>query len=983
MFSYHKRRIYSFFLVALFLSLTTGCKTTVPLENSELQTDISGKAASKKTYSVDIKENTSALYVQSSGSNDITLEFLDSDDNVLSVCSSGTSCFLSYPAVGKYKINMVGSSDYTGANLVASWVDSSNSVLSNGVASTEMSGSTGIMHVKSINIPVSNGAVTFAASEDGVVSLDILDNSGVVAYQCDGTPCVTDSLTDGSYFVRATGLQDFTALTLTASWGGIGSATLENGVATILSGAENDQFVESFYVPSNTDGFMVNMSGNGGYSFQVVDDSGAHVASCGSAECFLGNPSPGLYYIQGVFHSNTVNARLTAIWGGATESTLENGKPISLSGVGEQIILQSIYVPANTTGLMLSAGYASVDFTLYDHDGGYVVGCGGFDCAVPDLAEGVYFVQIHLFEDIVNFNVSVAWGGAYGGTFENGKSISLSGVGEQYLLQSLYVPANTTGLMLSAGYASVDFTLYDYNGGYVVGCGGFDCVVPDLVEGVYFVQIHLLEDIVNFNMSAAWGGTNGGTLENGESISLGGVGEQYLLQSLYMPANTTGLMLSAGYASVDFTLYDHTGGYVTSCGGFDCAVSDLAEGLYFVQVHLFDDIVNFNVSATWGGTNGGTLENGESISLSGVGEQYLLQSLYVPANTTGLMLSAGYASVDFTLYDHTGGYVTSCGGFDCAVSDLAEGLYFVHVHLFEDIANFNVSAAWGGAYGGTLENGESLSLSGVGEQYLLQSLYVPANTTGLMLSAGYASVDFSLFDHSGGYVTSCGGFDCAVSDLAEGLYFVQVHLFEDIANFNVSTAWGGAYGGTLENGGLISLSGVAEQYLLQSLYVPTNATGLMLSAGFASVDFSLFDHNGGYVTSCGGFDCAVSDLAEGLYFVQVHLFEDIDVFHLASAFGGEGVSSLEKGVPLAGQSLVANQFLIQSLNVPVGTNSFSLDVSVAGNVGIEVLNEQGALLTSCAPNVQCTIALDDPGAKFIRIYAFENDVADMSILADW
>ena len=73
-----------------------------------------------------------------------------------------------------------------------------------------------------------------------------------------------------------------------------------------------------------------------------------------------------------------------------------------------------------------------------------------------------------------------------------------------------------------------------------------------------------------------------------------------------------------------------------------------------------------------------------------------------------------------------------------------------------------------------------------------------------------------------------------------------------------------------------------------------------------------------------------------------------------------------------------------SISLPLlGTNSFSLEVSLAGDVGIEVLNEQGSFFTSCAPNVLCTITSDGPGVKFIRIYAFENDVGDMSILADW
>ena len=187
----------------------------------------------------------------------------------------------------------------------------------------------------------------------------------------------------------------------------------------------------------------------------------------------------------------------------------------------------------------------------------------------------------------------------------------------------------------------------------------------------------------------------------------------------------------------------------------------------------------------------------------------------------------------------------------------------------------------------------------------------------------------------------------------------------------------------LVNMNLYKVQLLVDMLLLQSIYVPANTTGLMLSAGSASVDFNLFDFAGSHIMGCDGFICAVPDIAEGLYFVQVHLFEDIDVFHLASAWGGEGISSVGKGVPLTGQSLAANQFLVQSLYVPVGTNSFSLDVSSASDVGIEVLNEQGSLLTSCAPNIQCTIDSDEPGVKFIRIYAFENDVVDMSILADW
>ena len=230
------RSFRSFFVLVFLLSFVTGCKTTTPLDNGELQADISGKAGSKTAYSVKIAENVSALFVQASGSENVYLEMLDSDDNLMSVCASGIQCVLASPAEGTYKINIMGSTEYNGANLVASWVGDDISLLSNGIASKKISGIEGTVHVKSIRLPIINGDVTFTTSLDGSVSVDVLDVSGLVVHSCDTTPCVADNLDSGDYFVRAIGLQDFVDITLTASWGGVGSSTLENGEPLNLYG---------------------------------------------------------------------------------------------------------------------------------------------------------------------------------------------------------------------------------------------------------------------------------------------------------------------------------------------------------------------------------------------------------------------------------------------------------------------------------------------------------------------------------------------------------------------------------------------------------------------------------------------------------------------------------------------------------------------------------------------------------------------------
>ncbi len=339
------RSFRSTFVLILLLSFVAGCKKTTPLDNGELQTDISGKAGSKTAYSVKIAENVSALLVQASGSEDVYLEMLDSDDNVMSVCASGLQCVLNSPSADTYKINIVGSSEYNGGNLVASWVGDSVSVLNNGIASKKLSGIEGTMHVKSIGLPIINGDVTFTTSIDGFVSIDVLDVFGLVVHSCDSTPCVAENVDSGDYFVRATGLQEFVDITLTVSWGGIESSTLENGEPLNLSGIKDQEFIESFYIPENIDGFMVNTSGSSDLSFSVVDADGISIGNCDSSNCFLTQPDSGLYYVHGFFNSSVVNAKLTAIWGGVVASSLNNGELSELlTAVEDQAILQSLYI---------------------------------------------------------------------------------------------------------------------------------------------------------------------------------------------------------------------------------------------------------------------------------------------------------------------------------------------------------------------------------------------------------------------------------------------------------------------------------------------------------------------------------------------------------------------------------------------------------------------------------------------------------------
>ncbi len=500
------RSFRSTFVLILLLSFVAGCKKTTPLDNGELQTDISGKAGSKTAYSVKIAENVSALLVQASGSEDVYLEMLDSDDNVMSVCASGLQCVLNSPSADTYKINIVGSSEYNGGNLVASWVGDSVSVLNNGIASKKLSGIEGTMHVKSIGLPIINGDVTFTTSIDGFVSIDVLDVFGLVVHSCDSTPCVAENVDSGDYFVRATGLQEFVDITLTVSWGGIESSTLENGEPLNLSGIKDQEFIESFYIPENIDGFMVNTSGSSDLSFSVVDADGISIGNCDSSNCFLTQPDSGLYYVHGFFNSSVVNAKLTAIWGGVVASSLNNGELSELlTAVEDQAILQSLYIPENTASLYVQGNYSNGILEILDESGNVVEGCGGnYGCYLLAPAKGLYYLRAYVSE-VSSFQLTAAWGGEAGGTLQNGQlSELLTAVEDQAILQSLYIPENTASLYVQGNYSNGILEILDESGNVVEGCSpDAGCSLLTPTKGLYYIRAYVDED-VDFTVIATW-----------------------------------------------------------------------------------------------------------------------------------------------------------------------------------------------------------------------------------------------------------------------------------------------------------------------------------------------------------------------------------------------------------------------------------------------------------------------------------------------
>src|SRR5690606_21899809 len=139
-------------------------------------------------------------------------------------------------------------------------------------------------------------------------------------------------------------------------------------------------------------------------------------------------------------------------------------------------------------------------------------------------------------------------------------------------------------------------------------------------------------------LTAAWAANQQGTLQNGVLLTgLSGNQDDALLASIYIPENTHGLMVqTSDVPGVYPELLDAYGNVVSYYGN---VIDNPAPGVYFVRTRLFEDNVEFALTAAWAANQQGTLQNGVLLTgLSGNQDDALLASIYIPENTHGLMV---------------------------------------------------------------------------------------------------------------------------------------------------------------------------------------------------------------------------------------------------------------------------------------------------------------------------------------------------------
>ncbi len=894
------RQLFIVFNLVLALALA-GCGGASPLGNGEIKTGLTGKAGSEKKFSIVIPENTEAVMVQAAGSENVSLQVVDKDDQLVAFCSQPTLCSAFQLARGTYTVKLQGLASYSNVSLTAAWGGPSLASMQNNtprVLPVGLANTVGLnsFYINNANVPVKLQRTGVDRANVTTEIIDANDNQRV-ACPTNGD-CLVGGLSRGLYFVRHTASADYTDISLTVSWGGADSATLRNGVPlTQLSGAAGSVVWHSFYIPANTSAFMVQGSQSNDFSIDVYDIDGMPVDTCTEYDpCSREQPAEGLYSVAVRFHANVSSMSLVAAWGGPAVATLGNGVPVTgLSGVAGQRLLHSLYIPEGMEHLAVQI--SGMDFyghvELLEGNGQVVDWCSVGDlCTLSAPRPGVYFVRVFFVEATAGANLVAAWAGPAVSTLSNSLPVTgLSGVAGQHLLHSMYVPEGIEHLAVQI--SGMDFyghvELLEGNGQVVDWCSVGDlCTLSAPRSGAYFVRVFFVEATAGVNLVAAWAGPAVSTLSNSVPVTgLTGVAGQHLLHSMYVPEGIEHLAVQISgwnfYGHVE--LLEGNGQTVEWCGVGDlCTLSAPRPGVYFVRVWFAEARAGVNLVAAWAGPAVSTLSSGVPVTgLTGAAGQHLLHAMYVPEGIEHVAVQI--SGMDFLghveLLENDGRAVGWCGAQDmCHLSAPRPGVYFVRIWFGDAISGINLVAAWAGPAVSTLSNGVPVTgLSGVARQQLLHSIYVPQGTE--QLAVQISGMDFNghveLLEDTGHAVDWCSVGDlCTLSAPRPGVYFVRVWFGEAASGVSLVAAWAGPDNATLTNGvPLIDLSGEADQQLLQSLYIPMNVERLVVQpAGMMNGFAELLDSSGRYVRSCDNYSpCELDFPAPGAYFVRLRLFQ--------------------------------------------------------------------------------------------------------------
>lgn len=990
------------------LKVSWGGANSATMQNGVPLTGLSGNAGDTLLESFFIPANTDGFWVSKENSDYVDIEVLDPQGNPIANCDA-YMCIVSQPKVGLYHVEVSFQEKVNDLSLLSIWGGKYESSLKNSVPKTGISGRENQSIYETIYVPENvAGLMTHTGVPDhGHFNAEIINTDGDNVGNCYEF-CVLKTPKAGLYFQRIRLGSDVANLKMVATWSGEALSVLKNGVPMPdVNGVDEQVLLHSMYIPENTNNILVLGSQDHAGYVSILDPDGNELAACDYYQgCLIPQPAPGAYFVRTILNEDVVAMNLIAAWGGKDNTSLQNGSPKrGLFGYDGQTLLHTVYIPENTDAFRVHLlGYMPVELDIIGSDLSGV-SCYGHECYMIQPAAGLYFVRSRIIGFALNFGLVSGWGGPTVSTLQNSVSAAgLWGYANEEFLHSVYIPENTESFLWDLSSVDAHSELITVNGTGVADCYGYgyDCVVQNPDAGVHFIRTRLFSDAVDAGVVASWGSATTTTLANGESI-LGVSGKQgeLLVRSFYLPENTSGLMIhsssASGWPLGELAIINSQGQRVSNCGTGDCFVQSPDSGVYFVQQTFIADGVDLNLVAAWGGENNTGLKNGVPLAgLSGVAGETLVTSVHIPENTSAFVLQATtdyQARINMEIVDAYGSMHSSCSQRECFLAQPEPGFYFVRIHLESDVTDISLVASWGGVSTAALGNGIPVSgLSGGAGQYVIQSVYIPEGSEGFMFQAtpdAQQNLTIDIIRDNGFPAASCGGNQCFFLQPEPGLYFVRTYLESDVSELSLVASWGGEQAVSLSNGLPISgLSGNAGEYILHSIFIPESTEGLMVQASSDSLSphrLTIIRADGSQSQDCSGNACFVVQPESGLYFVRTYIETPASNLNLVASWGGEHTSMLSNGVALSGLSGSIGQYLLQSVYIPEGMESFLVQASGKSEyypfqLDMEILKADGTGLQNCVN--ECVLMQPERGLYFVRSRLYD-DFTELSFVAGW
>lgn len=617
-------------LLVLMVGFLCACGEEVNvLNNGEMISGLSGNVDTELEYEITLPNNTQALRAVISGSEQVQLVLLDANGVDLGACDTGTVCTLSNPAQGTYKLKVVALDAYSNVSLVAAWSGTNVSSIANGVTKTGLAGNADHALLQSISMGVNDRLLIEASSQSG--EIELFNGNGVMVDSCSATPCVTTHFTQFLQPVLNQAVSDYN---LTAVWAGPSSSTLKVDSPLVgLSGTQGAVLYHSFYIPLALGDVSLNITNPANVTVQVLDESGETVANCvNQSVCEVGSGVSGVFFVKLIGSGDFADVGLSLDWDGIGENALVNGSSKTYSLLQGENIQEMIVIPEEETYVMVSSSVGvSAEIQILDAFGEVVTNCYvGEPCHFKHTGNhsnglsSVYFISVTPDEDIVNFNLSVAWAGPSGGTLENGTSLSgLPGNQGNVILQSISVPEDYASVMIWTTWDfSAEIKILDTEGKVVSTCySGDPCLFGSYSNystsgepAVYLISVvPTRNNQGDFSLSVAWVGNNGGSMENGDSITgLSGTPYDVILQSISIPEDEAQVTISgSGGFSREFRVFTASGQEIASCLDSETcefvSSSDYSTtnepAKYFIATMLFANVENFDFTVNWSGAN--------------------------------------------------------------------------------------------------------------------------------------------------------------------------------------------------------------------------------------------------------------------------------------------------------------------------------------------------------------------------------------------